>query len=167
MLAKDGIYIRDFPRRIQTAPIVPGGRADIMVRCLKPSMTYEIRCSSGMLATIRINAGPLVPSTDLESWALDYPSYLADLRTTDATAGCACKTELGNQGVNGEAFEAEKILHQTYLDAIVERVLKARNHPYHQHVYPFQLVDGFNDQTGYEQVGDWHDTIQGNGVIRY
>ena len=33
LLAKDGIYIRDFPRAISKARIPGGGRADVMVRC--------------------------------------------------------------------------------------------------------------------------------------
>ena len=33
LLAKDGIYISDFPRTITTGRIPPGGRADIMIRC--------------------------------------------------------------------------------------------------------------------------------------
>lgn len=33
LLAKDGIYITDFPRHILVANIPSAGRADIMVRC--------------------------------------------------------------------------------------------------------------------------------------
>lgn len=42
---------------------------------------------------------------------------------------------------------------------------------YHQHVHPFQIVEGANatdpDSTAYYQVGDWHDTLDGANTIRY
>ena len=42
------------------------------------------------------------------------------------------------------------------------------NHPYHQHVHPFQLISGFRfGPPNYYQPGDWHDTIQDHGIIRY
>lgn len=33
LLAKDGIYINDFPRFIQHVSLPPGGRAELAVRC--------------------------------------------------------------------------------------------------------------------------------------
>jgi len=41
LLAKDGIYIKDFPRRIGKTDIPSGGRADVMIRCSKEG-TYDL-----------------------------------------------------------------------------------------------------------------------------
>ena len=78
--------------------------------------------------------------------------------------------------MNGRAFEKGFMLHESYLNAVVERAVSARSHPYHQHVYPFQLIEGFGTERdnragdvapNYFQKGDWHDTIEGAGILRY
>lgn len=74
LLAKDGIYIRDFPRSIGFAPIVPSGRADIMVRCPEPSRTYDITGLGSPMASIITTSDAALDSKKLESWAPDYPS---------------------------------------------------------------------------------------------
>lgn len=172
LLAKDGIYIRDFPRRIQTAPIVPGGRADLMVRCLDSSSTYNILGGDnhGIIATIETTADE--PATvnninDLQAWTTTYPAYLSNLRNSTASPGCSYQTILDNNIVNDIAYNPNKVLHTTYLASIVDRRINAVGHPYHQHVYPYQLIsDGFGNG-GYHAVGDWHDTVIGEGIIRY
>lgn len=168
LLAKDGIYIRDFPRSIETAPIVPGGRADIMIRCPAASSTYNI---IGMTALAKIqttNDSP-IQTQNLESWTPSYPEYLADLRSSTPSPGCTCTTEFNRRAVNGIPFPSDKesYLHTTYLGAIVDRNIESRGHPYHQHIYPFQLISGLNTFGGYNQIGDWHDTYTGRGRIRF
>mmetsp|Transcript_36485 Transcript_36485/g.88422 ORF Transcript_36485/g.88422 Transcript_36485/m.88422 type:complete len:539 (+) Transcript_36485:40-1656(+) len=165
LLAKDGIYIRDFPRPIGFAPIVPGGRADIMVRCPEPSKTYNILGLGSRMASIVTTSDPAVDSKTLEQWAPDYPEYLTDLRGVAASPGCGCTTQMFGNSVNNLPFATNQILHTSYIGAVVERTLAVNDHPYHQHVYPYQLVSGFDG--GYDQIGDWHDTVIGNGVIRY
>ncbi|CAJ1966398.1 unnamed protein product [Cylindrotheca closterium] len=170
LLAKDGIYIRDYPRAIDMAPIVPGGRADIMVRCRDPSTYYSISGQGGTLATI-VTTDVEVESSDLEAWEPPYPAYLSDLRGATVSPGCSCTTEFdGTDTVNGIAFEYGLTLHTSYLGAVVERVMggQANEHPYHQHVYPFQLTTGYNNnRDAYNQIGDWHDVVMGDGTIRY
>ena len=118
----------------------------------------------------------LKPSSALEPWSPSFPSYLQDLQSTSFSDGCACSTELDRRAVNGKEFEKGATLHESYLGAVVQRAVSARSHPYHQHVYPFQLISGFGteerDDRGdvapnYFQKGDWHDTIEGAGVLRY
>ena len=87
----------------------------------------------------------------------------------------SCQTELDDEAVNNIPFDYNQILHTSYLGAVVERVIDADRHPYHQHVYPYQLVSGFDNNNnrddkqgdGYNKLGDWHDTVTGEGVIRY
>ena len=53
LLAKDGIYVRDFPRLLQgSASIAVGGRADIMVRCQGASSEYRVTWAGNLLATV-------------------------------------------------------------------------------------------------------------------
>lgn len=174
LLAKDGIYIRDFPRLIETAPIVPGGRADIMIRCPAASSTYHIMGMTGStsLAKIQTANDVAVQTESLESWSPSYPAYLTDLRSSTPTPGCACTTEFNRRAVNGIPFPSDKesYLHTTYLGATVDRNIESRGHPYHQHIYPFQLISGLNTfggDNGYNQIGDWHDTYTGSGLIRF
>lgn len=173
LLAKDGVYIQDFPRTIQTAPIVPGGRADIMFRCNNASSSYPIYGMTGKLATLITSDDDAISSEELESWTPSYPEYLVDLRSQAASPGCSCETVLHDNAVNGYPFMMDHVLHTSYLGAIVDRKLVSgeHRHPYHQHTYPFQLESGFEisvgDDEGYNLMGDWHDTFIGDGIIRY
>jgi len=166
LLAKDGIYIRDFPREITDAAVVSGGRADIMIRCPNTDTSYPINGIVDGLAYIQTSS-TTASSTDLASWTPAYPPYLADLRSEAVTNGCTCSTRLAGTQINGNSFPSGEIyLHTSSLNTIVARDLAANAHPYHQHVYPFQLIgNGFNG--GYYQIGDWHDTVKGTGEIRF
>lgn len=157
--------IRDFPRSINEAAIPPGGRADVLVKCTSPETTFTIESAWGVFGTIATTS-TVASNMELESWTPQFPNYLQDLRSTDPSPGCSCTTRMNDGAVNGHKFDESRILHQSYLGAVVERELRLREHPYHQHVYPFQLVQGF-EQSDYIQLGDWHDTILNNGRIRY
>lgn len=178
LLAKDGIYIRDFPRWVSVLPLLPGARADVMVRCLQPNRSHVVTAKGGLpIATLRTVATTSNPPA-LESWTPAYPDYLQDLRATPASPQCTCTTDLtqARRQINGFLYQPDAVLHQSYLGAVVERHLITGTHPYHQHVYPFQLIndvvasssrqvkhnvneDGNNDDIFY-RAGDWHDTIQ-------
>jgi FtsP/CotA-like multicopper oxidase with cupredoxin domain len=75
LLAKDGLYIRDFPRTITFVPIPTGGRADLMVRCSALG-TYPLLDSTGStIFSVRVQ-GDAIDSSPLASWTPSYPSYL-------------------------------------------------------------------------------------------
>ena len=178
LLAKDGIYIRDFPRWVSVLPLLPGARADVMVRCLQPNQSHVVTAKGGLpIATLRTVATTSNPPA-LEAWTPAYPDYLQDLRATPASPHCTCTTDLtqARRQINGFLYQPDAVLHQSYLGAVVERHLITGTHPYHQHVYPFQLIndvvvsssgqgknnvneDDNNDDVFY-RAGDWHDTIQ-------
>ena len=190
LIAKDGIYLPTIPRRIDETNIPPGGRADIMVLCPDPVQTFPIvqrnsfnDGNDGQFVTIanivtsQINSGDVSLPT-LPTFNVIYPDYLQDLRNQPVEQDCSCTTIVGGRngrsrgGINGVDFSEDHTTHYYKVGAIAERSVRADNHPYHQHVYPFQIQSGFgisDDDTGYVQVGDWHDTIEGprTGVIRY
>lgn len=122
LLAKDGMYIYDFPHEISSAKIPAGGRADIMARCSEPSEKYAVNGFTGQLAMIQTAIGPVIDSTtnDLEPWTPPYPAYLSDLQSTSASPGCSCTTELDNKSVNDISFHKGNVLHTLYLGAVVK-----------------------------------------------
>lgn len=178
LLAKDGIYIQDYPRSINTATIPTGGRADIMVRCSAAGTYQFLDFQEKTMLTVSVT-GSSVSSTDLVAWEPSYPAYLSDLTSTSATNGCNCETAFrpcdveDKTCVNGELFDKSKYIHTVQFGSVVERDLRGVNrHPYHQHVYPFQLVAGVDnlsdaDENVYFQTGDWHDVIlmDTNGAV--
>jgi FtsP/CotA-like multicopper oxidase with cupredoxin domain len=170
LLAKDGIYIQDYPRSITSATIPTGGRADVMVRC-SAAGTYEfLDFEEKIMLTVSVT-GSTLSSSDLSAWTPDYPAYLTDLTSTSPTNGCDCETAFrgcddeDKTCVNGELFDKSLYIHTVEFGSVVEREIRGiANHPYHQHVYPFQLVDGVDnlsdaDENTYFQTGDWHDVI--------
>ena len=152
LLAKDGIYIEDYPRSVDLLPIPSGGRADIMVRCPDKDTSHIITGFEGaLIMEVTVSGeGTEVDSSDLEAWTPEYPDYLTDLTNTAATDGCSCATNIDfceNDSsrfcINGNLFDADRYIHTIQFGSIVERDLDGyRRHPYHQHVYPFQLVEG-------------------------
>ncbi|KAL3893128.1 MAG: hypothetical protein SGPRY_014445, partial [Prymnesium sp.] len=167
LLAKDGIYLTDFPRLIDTARVPAGGRADVMVRCSLPGQV-DVMAADSPLATLIIDGG-VVNSSNMQDWTPERPAYLQDLM--GAMPKCSCLTWfgachdpmlLGERCVNGRSFSASTHMHLSVLGDVQERrVSGIRSHPYHQHMHPFQLISGFTD-TPYFKQGDWHDTWQDN-----
>lgn len=171
LLAKDGIYLRDFPRTLQGPARLPaGGRADVLVRCQRSSAgnVANITAVDGrVIATAEILARPATvqASPELPQWSPVWPKYLQDTQELAPSTGCSCLTELGsctdNGGsncINGRPFDASFMMHKTRPNAVVERqIMGVEAHPYHQHLYPFQLIDGF-PVSEYFQPGDWQDT---------
>jgi hypothetical protein len=137
-----------------------------MVRCPDPSTRYTVTGIVGGFATV-VTTSTVIDSSDLESWTPAYPGYLTDLRGASVDDGCRCETELQGREVNRIPFPSDgRYLHVSYLGAVVERALDSTQHPYHQHVYPFQLIgNGFSST--YNAVGDWQDVVKGRGAIRF
>lgn len=140
LLAKDGIYIRDYPRNITKAPIPTAGRADIMVRCNAPGefniVHFEDRETLMTLTSVApaggIDAITLTPPTsNFEDW--NFPSYLDNIRETNTTPGCLCETNLGGNAINGMSFDPSIFVHTVALGSVVERELSGVDtHPYHR-----------------------------------
>jgi len=183
LLAMDGLYIRDFPRTITDAPIPPGGRADIMVQCATSGNFTMTDFAGQTVMTLEVSDGDddlaEEEGVDLPSWTPAYPDYLLDLQNAEVTDGCSCETQFlrcedGKFCVNGELFEEESYIHSIPFGSIVERsLLGMRQHPYHQHVHPFQIVENLREMNGrdsaYWKVGDWHDVWQsrsGEGILK-
>jgi len=178
LLAKDGIYITDYPRPLDVFLIPVGGRADIMVRCNKP-VTFTVKATPNYtggdhLFTVNV-VGNTASNTNNNNAILtdrffeDYrkrPNYLQDLRSTSVSPGCSCDSYLDENQINGRSFDPNRFLHRSVQGSIVERNVEGiRKHPYHQHVYPFQInsivnrSDRSDAENRYYKKGDYHDSI--------
>jgi len=229
LLAKDGIYLSDYPRGPMMStygkdlPIPPGGRADFMVRCNNPrgitrfealsrrniltincvdegsgvgdydsdddanlntTLTPLERDAASSAALVQRSTAPLTPWSKTSS---DLPGYLQPVDGLVASDECSCETKFEEAGrgsvtINKKSYRpGNHFMHTTYLGAVVERSLKGTaENSYHQHVYPFQLIDFPNNNVfseksndDYFRIGDWHDTymdpnqIDGPVLIRY
>ena len=100
LLAKDGVYIHDAPRRIRGALLAPGNRADVLVRC--PAGTHSLNSHPGPSALHGARAAvaqrlALVHAAErghtrcaLREFRAPRPCYLVDLRDRAlAAAGMA------------------------------------------------------------------------------
>jgi len=187
LLAKDGIYINDYPRDLKVFPIPMSGRADIMVRCKKAG-TYNVTHGplNEPLFTIvseghrvKKSEEPTANHFNSTSWVNNLPPYLQDVQHKPVGSGCGCNTTFeptldGASTIKLGTFQPNKIIHTVKLGEVIERRLGGVSfHPYHQHVYPFQLTKGFDkdknewqdastdsSQGGYFKNGDWHDVIK-------
>jgi len=167
LLSKDGIYINDYPRPIDKYPIPTGGRTDIMVRC-RATGQFTVTDYGGDLFTLNVvgpsnGAGIDVSTPATEGFVFQRPSYLTDLRSSTPTPGCSCDTYLNRNQMNGLSYNPTRFLHTVALGSIVERTIEGvDNHPYHQHVYPFQLQQFFgisSEDNDYYKLGDYHDSL--------
>lgn len=179
LIAKDGVYLPTLPRRILKAEIVNAGRADIMIKCsfddkeeYQMLSSYDPEAIQPVLTLTRSSESTGNTATTIPRTIIDFPGYFQDLREAVVTPGCSCVTEIDDL----EYPEEEIYFHETFQGAIVERIIdppgdEPLEHSYHQHVHPFQIVEGANatdpDSTAYYQVGDWHDTLDGANAIRY
>lgn len=174
LLAKDEVYLADYPRAVRSLPVPPGGRADVMVRCRQIGTAAYVAIGRPVLDVVVVAAGDDADASaadgDLAPWAPPgRPDYLRDLTATEPTPGCACDTSFdgengGDSAVGGRKYVGDNsYLHTTYLGAVVERRVGFEHpHSYHQHVHPFQLVSSAaadGAAPGYFEVGDWHDTF--------
>jgi len=118
----------------------------------------------------------------LTPWSIpasDLPAYLQPTQELFPSDGCTCTTKFDGKEdssrVNQQIYRpGNRFMHTSYLGAVVERkLLGLEEHSYHQHVYPFQIIDFPVQETDegneFFKVGDWHDTyldkIQKNGAI--
>lgn len=91
LLAKDSIYIADYPRTITMATIPTGGRADIMVRCTAAGTYTVYDFEDKIVMTLEVTDGG-VTAADLMDFTPNYPDYLTSLVDTEADDGCSCST---------------------------------------------------------------------------
>jgi len=177
LLAKDGIYINDYPRKLNKFPVPAAGRADIMVRCTTTgeynvTSTYNVSIVDEVLMTIESeDEEPPVESLEYpKKFNFSFPEYLQNVVDVEPGENCSCTTD-----VFRSEYDKNKYRHIIQFGQVIERKLRGIGvHPYHQHVYPFQLTKGFDRENitdtdfpneGYFLNGDWHDVIRATSDV--
>lgn len=117
LLAKDGIYISDFPRSVNRATLPPGGRMDVVVRCPlgEGGAAAEHKITSvdgpmkdgkpvgkvggswvGTLFTVKVEGQQDTTAQTLRPWSPARPAYLQDLMSVRSPQPeCSCMTIMG------------------------------------------------------------------------
>lgn len=217
LIAKDGVYITDWPRLIEGALIPPGGRADVLLLCNLHSTANALLSVTapvqGYSPPVEHDpddplAGKKFPSVSLDvsvqmsdangkrpprsgSWTapdLATTEYLEDTIQSTVEPECDCYTNLnhlnfdkpalpqkylvsGDPNDNGTEYKSNNRIHTSVIGKVARRNLSAAHHPYHQHIIPFQILNGTaSDDSGYEpyfKEGDWHDVWDGDGIIQF
>ena len=186
LLAKDGIYIPEAPRKIDAAYLGAGNRADVVVRCSAGTHSFisngllgagaqSGRGATGaitqdthaqLLATI-VATEQGEPLCDLGLFSVSRPCYLVDLTGQHGGATPAETKESFNVSFPGMTISNIPFHNSTHpiLTTFKAGTVNYYNlhridaHPFHTHVNPFQLASEPEDSVGgYFQVGDWHDT---------
>merc|ERR1712232_1335668 len=101
--------------------------------------------------------------TPTTGFQFPQPSYLNDLRNTPPTPGCSCETLMDDDKINDMFYDPHVFVHTVAYGSIVERIVSGvDSHPYHQHVFPYQLESFLRideSDAEYFHVGDYHDSI--------
>ena len=111
LLAKNGVYVANFPRAITGALVPGGGRADVMVRCNSPGsydvLAYVEEFVDVVAATMSVTQSSDIwpPLGGLEIDVSTYSDYLKD--TVHAVVDPA---------INGDKYEEMVRLHTAVLD---------------------------------------------------
>lgn len=173
LLAKDGVYLNEFPRDVDALYLPAGGRADVAVRCSANSSAFRALIDSQTYAIVTpvIRQQSYSPGKPLLKYNFKAPNYLRDLRYVNATT----RYDIGFTGgivaddgsgstcvINGRAWINSNTYNKCYSkgDIVESRLTGIVYHPMHMHIYPFQLQEDVEIETNYYKAGDWHDTLQ-------
>eukprot|EP01063_Lacrimia_lanifica_P034286 TRINITY_DN630_c0_g1_i1.p1 TRINITY_DN630_c0_g1~~TRINITY_DN630_c0_g1_i1.p1 ORF type:complete len:847 (+),score=293.94 TRINITY_DN630_c0_g1_i1:62-2542(+) len=175
LLAKDGIFVDDAPRALNTVFMGPGNRAEVVVRCARAG-SFEIVGEVGgqlpsTMLTVDVTRSFRAAAGDLPTFTAKRPAYLAHVyqgvenqgvvveehSLTLAGAGGGCQVRFDNVQKSYDGVVAHGAMP---LGSVQKwRLDGARGHPFHIHVNSFQLGPDTADTSGYFQPGDWHDVF--------
>jgi FtsP/CotA-like multicopper oxidase with cupredoxin domain len=168
LLARDGVWRRlgapkDLPTN--TINLTGASRADLAVRC---SANSDIKVNNATVANILV-AGVPDPNPHpydvdgVSPWVAPRPAYLRDLLNEPSVN--TERISMGARTVNGDKFDVHTPTFTLNADAVQEWSIKgAVNHPFHLHVYHFQVLSGCG---GDFEEGEYYDTMAGNCSVRF
>jgi hypothetical protein len=137
-----------------------------MVKCNNVgSAMFSALARNDILTVQVVESNVTSTASAAETWfPNEIPEYLEPVISRAPSSGCNCDTKMDGYGdtsrINFKMYKPGNVyMHSSYLGAVVSRKLAGiRDHSYHQHVHPFQLISEF-EETAYFKKGDWHDTI--------
>eukprot|EP00903_Cladosiphon_okamuranus_P014013 g13031.t1 len=177
VLAKDGVYLGEVPRIEPKLFFTPASRVDVAVRCIVAG-DFELRIESERsiettmpLAGIYVEGGSNSIEDDLETWMPCRPYYLQDLVDEpfeqDDTLGLLVRDTIGGEYYSGPN---NYVVNMTVGEIQEWNLQGSEGHPFHMHVnhVQFKNVDGPSLVPGWNQVGDWVDTVSTSlAVVRF
>ncbi len=166
LMARDGVWRTMVPKDITTNTINLSGasRADLAIRCSADStITIQNQTVANIYVDGTTDAGPHPYAEDGTSqWASFRPGYLRDLRAEAVTN--FSRVGMGARTINGDKFDADIPTLTAIADGVQEWEVKgATNHPFHLHVYHFQMQDNCGDY----EAGEYYDTMATSCIIRF
>lgn len=161
LLARDGVWRTTAPKAIPTNSLNLSGasRADLAVRCTADS---NISVNNTIVAQVYADAtqspnltvGPYSNGVSGTTWSARRPAYLRDLRGLSPVESRT--VNMGARTINGSKFNMDVPTFTITAGSTQEWQIKgAGAHPYHQHVYHFQMKGA----CGSFEDGEYYDTL--------
>jgi hypothetical protein len=164
LLARDGVWRTVAPKILPTGAVELTGasRADLAVRC---SADSTVLVNGETVAVVYADAttppntsvGPWSSGASGTTWSARRPPYLRDLRAVPSVESRT--VSMGARTINGSKFNMDVPTFTINAGAVQEWLVKgAGAHPYHQHVYHFQI----RGSCGSLEDGEYYDTLAAN-----
>lgn len=167
LLARDGVWRTVAPKVVvgNAIELTGASRADFAVRISGDSV---LKIGNSSVATISLagaadpSVGPYGPGGEM--WSAIRPGYLRDLRNVSADDVLFDSVSVGANHVNGDAFDLDVPTFTRLADSVQQWSLSgAKNHPFHLHIYHFQVLEDGGDY----EAGEYYDTVSENVDIRF
>jgi len=168
LLARDGVWRTTAPLLLpeNSLDLTGASRADLAVRC---SADSNITVNGTVVAQVYADAtqpadltvGPYSNGASGATWSAVRPAYLRDLRGEPSVEQRS--VSMGARSINGEKFDMHVPTFTIPAGSVQEWNVKANAHPFHLHVYHFQM----NGASGQFEDGEYYDTLAGSGYVRF
>ncbi len=162
LLARDGVWRSVAPKALPTNSLDLSGasRADLAVRC---SADSSISVQGNVVANVfadatlpaNLTVGPYSNGATGGTWSAPRPDYLRDLRSV--TSFEQRTVSMGARTINGSKFNMDVPTFTIPTGFVQQWNVKAGAHPFHLHVYHFQM----NGACGAFEDGEYYDTLAG------
>ncbi len=162
LLARDGVWRNVAPKQLPTNSLELTGasRADLAIRC---SADSNISVNGTVVANVFADAtlpanstvGPYSNGATGTTWSALRPAYLRDLR--GVTSFEQRTVSMGARTINGSKFDMNVPTFTIPTGHVQQWNVKAGAHPFHLHVYHFQM----NGACGEFEDGEYYDTLGG------
>jgi FtsP/CotA-like multicopper oxidase with cupredoxin domain len=161
LLARDGVWrnVAPLPLPTNSLDLTGASRADLAVKCSGDS---TIAVNGTVVANVHADAtlpanltvGPYSNGSIGTTWSARRPSYLRDLR--GVTTVEQRTVNMGARTINGSKFDMNVPTFTIPAGSVQQWTIKgATNHPFHLHVYHFQMKGA----CGAFEDGEYYDTL--------
>jgi hypothetical protein len=154
------------PLPTNSLDLTGASRADLAVRC---SADADISVDNMVVARVyadptqpaNLTAGPHSNGANGTTWKATRPAYLRDLRGVASVE--QRNVGLGARTINSEKFDMHVPTFTIPTGTVQEWDITAGAHPFHLHVYHFQM----QDTCGAYEGGEYYDTINDRCITRF